>query len=153
MLVDKVVFMYPFPLSWTVEESSSNPTHYTEGKISNFNDIRRPFFLSFHQNGQGVYRAHCSKSSFFVQKYNFDFPKKLSIFFEVKNSWKCCGFGLFSCWQLWFHEKNCQKKIWVKNSWKYWGFVKNEFLDINLTFRIVCRGGRFKPCWRIFFLK
>jgi len=29
--------------------------------------------------------------------------------FCVKNSWKCCGFGLFS-WQLWFHEKNCQKK-------------------------------------------
>ena len=25
-----------------------------------------------------------------------------------------CGFGLFSCWQLWFHEKNCQKN-WVKN--------------------------------------
>ena len=29
----------------------------------------------------------------------------------MKNSWKCCGFGLFSCWQLWFHEKNCQKKF------------------------------------------
>ena len=27
----------------------------------------------------------------------------------LKNSWKCCGFGLFSCWQLWFHEENCQK--------------------------------------------
>ena len=52
--------------------------------------------------------THCSKSSFFVQKFNFDFPKKLSIFL-VKNSWKCCGFGPFSCWQLWFHEKSCQK--------------------------------------------
>ena len=40
--------------------------------------------------------AHCSKSSFFVQK--------LSIFW-VKNSWKCWGFALFSCWQLWFPEK------------------------------------------------
>ena len=29
----------------------------------------------------------------FVQKFNFDFP----IFLEVKNSRKCCGFGLFSC--------------------------------------------------------
>ena len=29
-----------------------------------------------------------------------------------------------------------QKKIWVKNSWKRWGFVKIEFLDKNLTFRI-----------------
>ena len=30
--------------------------------------------------------SHCSKSSFFVQKFNFDFPRKLSIFFGVKNS-------------------------------------------------------------------
>ena len=44
---------------------------------------------------------HCSKSSFFVQKF-IDF-------LGVKNSWKCFGFGLFSCWQLWFDEKNCQK--------------------------------------------
>ena len=29
--------------------------------------------------------SHCSKSSFFVQKFNFDFPRKLSIFFWVKN--------------------------------------------------------------------
>ena len=54
--------------------------------------------------------THCSKPSLFVQKSNFDFPRKLSIFW-VKHSWKCCGFGLFSCWQLWFHEKNCQKKF------------------------------------------
>ena len=58
----------------------------------------------------GTHLTHCSKSSFFVQKFNFDFPRKLSIFW-VKNSWKCCGFRLFSCWQLWFHEKNCQKKF------------------------------------------
>ena len=76
--------------------------------------------------------SHCSKSSFFVQKFNFDFLRS----FWVKNSWKCCGFGLFSCWQLWFHEK-IVKKIWEKNSWKCWGFVKIEFLDKNLTFRIV----------------
>ena len=54
--------------------------------------------------------THCSKSSFFVQKIYFDFPRKLSIFW-MKNSWKCCGFGLFSCWQPWFHEKNCQKNF------------------------------------------
>ena len=86
---------------------------------------------------------NCSKSSFFVQKFNFVFLRKLSILFGVrklsipfgvKNSGNCCGFGLFSCWQLWFHEKNCQKKIWVKNSWKCWGFVEIEFLDKNLTF-------------------
>ena len=27
--------------------------------------------------------------------------------------------------------------FWVKNLWKCWGFVKIEFLDKNLTFRIV----------------
>ena len=52
------------------------------------------------------FETHCSKSSFFVQKSNFDFPRKLSTF-GVKNSWKCCGFGLFSCWQFWFHEEYC----------------------------------------------
>ena len=30
------------------------------------------------------------------------------------------------------------KKIWVKNSWKCWGFVKIEFMDKNLIFREVC---------------
>ena len=28
--------------------------------------------------------THCSKSSFFVQKFNFDFPRKLSIFWGWK---------------------------------------------------------------------
>ena len=28
--------------------------------------------------------AHCSKSSFLVQKFNFDFPRKLSIFLAGK---------------------------------------------------------------------
>ena len=52
--------------------------------------------------------SHCSKSSFFVQKFNFDFTRKIV-------------------------KKSC-----VKNSWKCWGFVKIEFLDKNLTFRKVC---------------
>ena len=33
--------------------------------------------------------------------------------------------------------RKLSKKIWVKNSWKCWGFVKIEFLDKNLTIRIV----------------
>ena len=37
------------------------------------------------------------------------FPEKIVDFLGVKNSWKWCGFGLFSYWHLWFHEKNCQK--------------------------------------------
>ena len=32
--------------------------------------------LNFTQNVS----THCAKSSFFVQKFNFDFPRKLSIF-------------------------------------------------------------------------
>ena len=51
----------------------------------------------------------------FCPKIQLWFPEKIVDFFGVKNSWKCCGFGLFSCWQLWFHEKNCQKNFWVKN--------------------------------------
>ena len=40
----------------------------------------------------------------FGPKIQLRFPEKK--FFGVKNSWKCCGLGLFSSWQLWFHEKN-----------------------------------------------
>ena len=41
---------------------------------------------TIRQNGwrrpqQQVLNTHCSKSSFFVQKFNFDFPRILSIFF------------------------------------------------------------------------
>ena len=54
--------------------------------------------------------------------------------FGVKNSWKCCGFGLFSCWQLWFQEKNCQKKFGVKNSWKCWVFCQNRIFGQKFDF-------------------
>ena len=37
-------------------------------------------------NNLVVMYSHYPKSSFFVQKFNFDFPRKLSIFFGVKNS-------------------------------------------------------------------
>ena len=33
---------------------------------------------------RGWPNKHCSKSSFFVQKFNFDFPRKLSIFLSGK---------------------------------------------------------------------
>ena len=69
------------------------------------------FFIYLWMLSSSFYiSTHCSKSPFFVQKFNFDFPRKLSIFW-VKNSWKCCDFGLFNCWQLWFHEKNWQKRF------------------------------------------
>ena len=56
----------------------------------------------------------------FVQKFNCDFPRTIVDIFWVKNSWKCCGFGHFSCWQLWFHEKNCQKKFGEKLVKMFW---------------------------------
>ena len=48
-------------------------------------------------------------------------------FFWVKNSWKCCGFGLFSCWQIDLTKKIVQKKLGEKlvklNFWtKIWLF-------------------------------
>ena len=47
----------------------------------------------------------------FCPKVQIWFSEKILEFFWCEKSRKCCGFGLFSCWQLWFHEKNCQKKI------------------------------------------
>ena len=95
------------------------PNLSTEGKISRAAKIANSGIdLKIHL------LPHCSKSSFFVQKFNFDFPRKIVDFFGVKNSWKCCGFGLFSCWQLWFHEKNCQKKLGEKlvKMLRFWTF-------------------------------
>ena len=93
---------------------------------------------------------------------------KKNSWIPFKNSWLCFNFHsvrdlhFFPKIQLWFHKKivdffgwkTCEnvvvwdflavdnfdftKKIWVKNSWKCWGFVKIEFLDKNLTFRIMC---------------
>ena len=56
--------------------------------------------------------------------FHFWFSEKIVDFFGWKNSWKCCGFGLFSCWQLLFHEKNCQKNLCEKLV-KMFGFCKN----------------------------
>ena len=106
----------------------------------------------------------------FLTVDNFDFTRKIvKKNCWVKNSWKYCGFGLFTCWQLWFHEKNCQRKtrenvvvldflhvnnfdftrkiVKKKFGWKCCGFVKIEFLDKNLTFRIVCIGLKVMWVW------
>ena len=65
---------------------------------------------------------HTVRNLHFLSKNSTLISRENCRFFWLKNSWKCCGFGLFSCWQLWFHEKNCQKKFWLKNSWKCWIF-------------------------------
>ena len=75
-------------------------------------------FLSYEQQKHTVRNLHIlSKNSTSISCENCRF-------FGWKNSWKCCGFGLFSYWQLWFHERNCQKKIGVKTPWKDWFFVQ-----------------------------
>ena len=52
----------------------------------------------------------------------------------MKNSWKCCGFGHHSCWQLWFHEKNCQKNLGEKLV-KMLGFCQNfKFFEQKFDF-------------------
>ena len=49
----------------------------------------RTFFLGHHDLVAALETfnrdPHCSKSSFFVQKFNFDFPRKMSIFLGWKN--------------------------------------------------------------------
>ena len=110
--------------------------------------LRKSFLVYFHEECDALCHICCHfylrphfnivSEKFLSKNSTLIFRENCQFLFWVKNSWKCCGFGLFSCWQLWFHEKNCQKKIWVKNSGKCWGFVKIEFLDKNLTFRIVC---------------
>ena len=69
----------------------------------------------------------------FVIKIQLWFPEKIVDFLWVKNSWKCCGFGLFSCWQLWFHEKNCQKKLGEKLV-KMLGFCQNWIFGQKFDF-------------------
>ena len=103
-----------------------------------------------------MWPAHTVRNLHFLSKNSTLISRENCQFFGVKKSRNCCGFGLLSCWQLWFHEKNCPKQFWVKNSWKCWGFVKIEFLDKNLTFRIVHRMclteflSEFRKCFNFF---
>ena len=83
--------------------------------------------------------AHCSKSSFFVQKFNFDFPWKIVDFLGWKTRENVVGSDFLAVDNFDFTRKIVKKKFGVKNSWKCWGFVKIEFLDNYLTFRIVCQ--------------
>ena len=69
--------------------------------------------ISFYRHIVFCFAAHTVRNLHFLsKKFNFDFARKLSILFRLKNSWICCDFGLFSCWQLWFHEKNCRFFWW-----------------------------------------
>ena len=69
----------------------------------------------------------------FCSKIQLWFLEKIVDFLGLKNSWKCCGFGHFSCWQLWFHEKNCKKKLGEKLV-KMLGFCQNWIFGHKFDF-------------------
>ena len=51
----------------------------------------------------------------FCPKIQLWFPEKIVDFLGWKTRENVVVLDFFNCWQLWFHEKNSQKKIWVKN--------------------------------------
>jgi len=65
--------------------------------------------------------CHTVRNLHFMSKHSTLISRENCRLSWVKNTWKCCGFWLFSSWQLWFHEKNYQK-ILCENSWKCCGF-------------------------------
>ena len=72
--------------------------------------------------------VHTVRNLHFLSKNSTLISRENCRFFWLKNSWKCCGFGLFSCWQLWFHEKNCLKfflwktreNVGILSTWNFW---------------------------------
>ena len=60
--------------------------------------------------------THCSKSSFFVQKFNVDFLRELSIFWGWKTRENVVGLDFLAVDNFDFTRK-IVKKNWMKNSW------------------------------------
>ena len=74
------------------------------------NEKRTDFKIKYHWRALWVVAsslsetpAHTVWNLHFLSKNSTLTPREKSWFFWMKNSWKCCGLGLFSCWQLWFH--------------------------------------------------
>ena len=68
--------------------------------------------------------THCSKSSFFVQKFNFDFPKKLLIFLGEKLV-KMLWLSTVKLLTTLISREKLSRKFCLKNSWKilwFWTF-------------------------------
>ena len=86
-----------------------------------------------------IHSAQCTLFEIFIfcPKIQLWFPEKIVDFFGWKTRENVVILDFLAVDNFDFTRK-IVKKIWVKNSWKCWGFVKIEFLD-NLTFRIVCR--------------
>ena len=82
----------------------------------------RPIINNVRNQGKKCFSTHCSKSSFFVQKFNFDFPRKWWIFLGWKTRKNVVVLDSLAVDNFDFTRK-IVKKIWLKNLWKCWGFV------------------------------
>ena len=58
-----------------------------------------------------IHFAHCSKSSFFVQKFNFDFPRKIVLLFWVKTRENAAVLDFLAVDNFDFTRKIVKKKI------------------------------------------
>ena len=79
------------------------------------------------------FELHTVRNLHFLSKNSTLISRENCRFFGVKNSRKCCGFGLFSCWQLSFHEKNCHKNLGEKLV-KMLGFWQNRIFGQKFDF-------------------
>ena len=81
--------------------------------------------------------SHCSKSSFFVQQFNFDLPRKFVDLFWVKTRENAAVLDFLAVDNFDFTRKIVKKKL-VEKLVKMSGVVvKIEFLDKKLTLIIV----------------
>ena len=70
---------------------------------------------------------HCSISSFFVQKLNFDFPRKLSIFLGGKTRENVVVLDFFAVDNFDFSRKNVKKNLGGKTRENVGGLSKLSF--------------------------
>ena len=78
-------------------------------------------------------RTHCSKFSLFVQKFNFDFPKKLPIFCVWKTRENVVVLDFLAVDNFDFTRK-IVKKIWVEKLVKMLGFCQNWIFGQKFDF-------------------
>ena len=69
---------------------------------------------------QKVICAHCSKSSYFVQKINFDFPRNIVELFWVKIRENATVLDFLALDNFDFTRKNCQKNLGEKLEKMLW---------------------------------
>ena len=77
-----------------------------------------------NENHFEVFPAHCSKSSFFVQKINFDFPEKIVNFFGRKTRENIVVWDFLAVDNFDFTRK-IVKKILSEKLVKMLGFCQN----------------------------